>query len=147
MIKKSPLLNLYSALVKGLEKVISTIGIHELRGYGRLFSSIGLHEEIANILNIVNFFGSKELAYNFDAMKEDAVARAADYHNEEERIGKTFHLFPRIWKAIGEVASTGDYRAYREKISEQEEQNPTTIRHLTSFKRKAFIHHLSRCGY
>jgi glutamate synthase (NADPH/NADH) large chain len=34
--------NLYAALNKGLEKVISTIGIHELRGYGRLFSSIGL---------------------------------------------------------------------------------------------------------
>ena len=53
-----------------------------------------------------------------------------------ERIGKTFHLFPRIWKAIGEVASTGDYTNYREKISEQEVQNPTTIRHLTSFKRQ-----------
>ena len=53
-----------------------------------------------------------------------------------ERIGKTFHLFPRIWKAIGEVASTGDYTNYREKITEQEEQNPTTIRHLTSFKRQ-----------
>ena len=62
--------------------------------------------------------------------------RAADYHNKAERIGKTFHLFPRIWKAIGEVASTGDYTNYREKITEQEVQNPTTIRHLTSFKRQ-----------
>ena len=35
--------------------------------------AIGLHEEIADTLNIVNFFGSKELAYNFDAMKEDAI--------------------------------------------------------------------------
>ena len=42
-------------------------------------------------------------------MKEDAITRADDYHNKTERIGKTFHLFPRIWKAIGEVASTGDY--------------------------------------
>ena len=134
--KEKPILNLYSALVKGLEKVISTIGIHELRGYGRLFSAIGLHEEVADTLNIVNFLGSKELAYNFDAMKEDAVARAADFHNKAERIGKTFHLFPRIWKAIGEVASTGDYTNYRQKISEQEVQNPTTIRHLTSFKRQ-----------
>ena len=31
-----PLMNLYNAFNKGLEKVISTIGIHELRGYGRL---------------------------------------------------------------------------------------------------------------
>ncbi|PQD94732.1 glutamate synthase [Pradoshia eiseniae] len=129
-----PVANLYKALSKGLEKVISTLGIHELRGYGRLFSSIGLHEEIAEVLNIVNFFGSNELKYNFETMKEDAKQRTVDYANEKERIGKTFHLFPRIWKAIGEVASTGDYTAYGEKISEQEEQNPTTIRHLTDFK-------------
>ncbi|WP_090750230.1 glutamate synthase-related protein [Mesobacillus persicus] len=129
-----PLVNLYSALTKGLEKVISTIGIHELRGYGRLFSAIGLNEELANYLNIVNFFGSKELKYDFTLMKEDSLARVVDYQNEKERIGKTFSLFPRIWKAIGEVAATGDYSAYREKISEQEEKNPTTIRHLTGLK-------------
>ncbi|MEK5109498.1 glutamate synthase-related protein [Cytobacillus sp. FSL K6-0129] len=130
----TPLVNLYSALTKGLEKVISTIGIHELRGYGRLFSTIGLNEEIAEYLNIINFFGSGELKYNFGHMKEDALLRAEDFINEKNRIGKTFHLFPRIWKAIGEVASTGEYDAYREKISEQEAQNPTTIRHLTDFK-------------
>ena len=32
------------------------------------------------------------------------------------------------------MATTGSYNAYREKISEQEENNPTTIRHLTQFK-------------
>ena len=32
--------NLGSAMRKGIEKVISTIGIHELRGYARLFSSM-----------------------------------------------------------------------------------------------------------
>ncbi|WP_419883204.1 glutamate synthase-related protein [Peribacillus sp. B-H-3] len=127
-----PAVNLYNALTKGLEKVISTIGIHELRGYGRLFSSIGLNDEVGQHLNIVNFFGSSELQYNFDSMKEDALQRAQDYHSTEGRIGKTFHLFPRIWKSIGDVASTGDYEAYREKISEQEEANPTAIRHLTS---------------
>lgn len=130
-----PLLNLYSALTKGIEKVISTIGIHELRGYGRLFSSIGLHEEIAQILNIINFFGSKEIESNFEAMKLDALKRAEDYQSEKERVGKTFHLFPRIWKAIGEVAATGDYSAYRDKISEQETENPTTIRHLVQLKK------------
>ncbi|WP_394237931.1 glutamate synthase-related protein [Niallia oryzisoli] len=135
--KVRPVMNLYSALTKGLEKVISTIGIHELRGYGRLFSSLGLHEEMADCLNIVNFFGSKELAYDFKALKDDAIERAADFHNEKARIGKTFHLFPRIWKAIGDIAATGDYTGYREKISEQEKLNPVTIRHLTSFKTSA----------
>ncbi len=50
-------------LIKDWKKVISTIGIHELRGYGRLYSSIGLHEEIANILQITNFLGSNDLAF------------------------------------------------------------------------------------
>jgi glutamate synthase (NADPH) large chain len=131
-----PVANLYSALTKGLEKVISTIGIHELRGYGRLFSAIGLNEEVAEYLKIVNFFGSKELSFNFSLMKEDALRRAADYQNEKERVSKTFSLFPRIWKAIGEMAATGDYSVYRGKISEQEEKNPTTIRHLASLKQK-----------
>jgi glutamate synthase (NADPH) large chain len=131
---KTPLTNLYSALTKGLEKVISTIGIHELRGYGRLFSGIGLNEEVARVLNIVNFFGSNELEANFQTMKADALSRAADYYNEKERVGKTFHLFPRIWKSIGEVASTGDYSVYREKITEQELENPTTVRHLVQLK-------------
>lgn len=129
-----PVLNLYSALTKGLEKVVSTIGIHELRGYSRLFSTIGLHEEIADVLNIVNFFGSNELEYDFSALENDAFSRAEDYQNEKERVGKTFHLFPRIWKAISEVAATGDYSVYRDKITEQEQENPTTIRHLASVK-------------
>ncbi|NRD78226.1 glutamate synthase [Bacillus sp. BRMEA1] len=129
-----PLINLYSALSKGLEKVISTIGIHELRGYGRLFSSIGLHEQVANVLNIVNFFGSNEIQNDFAGMKVDALKRAEEYISENERVGKTFHLFPRIWKAIGEMASTGDYSVYRDKITEQEAENPTTIRHLIQLK-------------
>ncbi|WP_170006523.1 glutamate synthase-related protein [Bacillus fonticola] len=132
--KSEPILNLYQALVKGMEKVISTIGIHELRGYGRLFSSIGLHEEVANALRIVNFFGSEKLGYHFAKMKEDAYLREAEYYNEKERIGKSFNAFPRIWKAIGDVAKTGDYTAYRDKMTEQETKNPTTIRHLTTLK-------------
>ncbi len=129
-----PVKNLYNALTKGLEKVISTIGIHELRGYGRLFSSIGLNNDISDTLKIVNFLGSDHLSFNFDILKEDSRQRAIDYSNESERVGKTFSLLPRIWKAIGEVASTGSYDSYRDKITEHEESTPTSIRHLTKFK-------------
>ncbi|WP_419096121.1 glutamate synthase-related protein [Rossellomorea pakistanensis] len=129
-----PVLNLYSALQKGLEKVISTIGIHELRGYGRLFSSIGLNKEVSDVLSIVNFFGAENLQYNFSKMKEDAIQRAKDYHDEKQRIAKSFNLFPRIWKSIGDVAASGKYDEYREKITEQEESKPVTLRHLTALK-------------
>ncbi|HLO10992.1 MAG TPA: glutamate synthase-related protein [Pseudoneobacillus sp.] len=130
-----PLLNLFSSLTKGMEKVISTLGIHELRGYGRLFSAIGLADEVATALQIVNFFGGDELGLNFAKMEKDAMERAQDYHDEKARVGKSFHIFPRIWKAIGDIAKTGDYSVYRDKITEQEQENPTTIRHLTNFKK------------
>ncbi|WBL15934.1 glutamate synthase-related protein [Sutcliffiella sp. NC1] len=129
-----PTTNLYNALTKGLEKVISTIGIHELRGYGRLFSSIGLHDDIAKSLRIVNFLGSEQLGYNFHSLLEDAKERMQDFQNEQARPGKSFHLFPRIWKAIGDVAKSGNYNDFREKLNEQETNNPTTIRHLTDLK-------------
>jgi glutamate synthase (NADPH/NADH) large chain len=129
-----PCVNLYNAFNKGLEKVISTIGIHELRGYGRLFSAIGLHKEVADVLNIVNFLGSDTLAFNFESMKIDAVKRAEDFAAEGTRMRKTFHIFPRIWKVIGDVAKGNAYDDYREKLGSLEEKTPIAIRHLADFK-------------
>lgn len=132
---EEPAAKLYSALNKGLEKIISTIGIHELRGYGRLFSAIGLNEEIADYLNIVNFLGSKDLQFNFEYMKKDSIERKEDFTNEKARAGKSFHIFPRIWKSLGDLASGKiGYDAFREKLTEQEQKNPITIRHLTELK-------------
>ncbi|CDN33919.1 glutamate synthase-related protein [Bacillus thuringiensis] len=136
---KTPITNLYNALNKGLEKVISTIGIHELRGYGRLYSSIGLHEEIANILQITNFFGSNDLAFSLESLVEDAKMRADDYNNPKIRMRKSFHIFPRIWKAIGDVAKGNSYDDYRDKLSELEENNPIAIRHLVQTKQTKHV--------
>ncbi|HEQ3526788.1 TPA: glutamate synthase [Bacillus cereus] len=136
---KIPITNLYNALNKGLEKVISTIGIHELRGYGRLYSSIGLHEEIANILQITNFFGSNDLAFSLESLTEDAKIRAKDYNNPKIRMRKSFHIFPRIWKAIGDVAKGNSYDDYRDKLSELEENNPIAIRHLVQTKQTKHV--------
>ncbi|MBM6616443.1 glutamate synthase-related protein [Bacillus suaedaesalsae] len=133
----APIQNLFESLNKGLEKVISTLGIHELRGYGRLFSSIGLNEEVATALRIVNFLGSESLSFNFDYLKQDALERLEDFANDSIRPGKTFHIFPRVWKAIGDVAKTGSYDEYRKKMNEQEDATPITIRHLTNFKQSA----------
>ncbi|MCP8970966.1 glutamate synthase-related protein [Ectobacillus ponti] len=129
-----PCVNLYQALNKGLEKVISTIGIHELRGYGRLFSAIGLHQEVADVLNVVNFLGSEKVAFGFEAMKQDALQRLADYSKDGIRMRKTFHIFPRVWKAIGDVAKGNGYDDYREKLNEVEAKTPISIRHLADFR-------------
>lgn len=126
--------NLYSALNKGLEKVISTIGIHELRGYGRLFSSIGLRQELASALSIINFCGSAESGLSFADLEADSIQRSRDYASETAREAKTFHIFPRLWKLIGQVAA-GDipYADYAQKLEENERENPIAIRHTTDF--------------
>lgn len=126
--------NLYSALSKGIEKVTSTIGIHELRGYGRLFSSIGLHKEVADVLSIVNFCGSEQAGTSFAKLEADSRQRALDYADEKSRESKTFHIFPRLWKLIGQIAA-GEipYADYALKLEETEKENPVAIRHLTDF--------------
>ncbi|MFT9848696.1 glutamate synthase-related protein [Aneurinibacillus sp. REN35] len=125
---------LFNALTKGLEKVISTIGIHELRGYARLFSSIGLRQEVADVLDIVNFCGSNQAGVSFAALEADSRKRYEDFNDEKARPAKIFHMWPRIWKSIGEVAAGSlPYADFAEKLREQEQQNPLSIRHLADF--------------
>ena len=54
--------NMCSALRKGIEKVISTLGIHEVRGYSRLFSAIGLKPELVEIFGTPGYYGSARRA-------------------------------------------------------------------------------------
>jgi len=126
--------NLYSALTKGLEKVTSTIGIHELRGYGKLFSAIGLRRDVAEALGVINFCGSDKAGLSFEDMEQDSIRRSRDFHAEAARESRTFHLFPRIWKAIGQLAA-GDipYSDYDLKLMEIERENPIAIRHVADF--------------
>ncbi|HEX9840334.1 MAG TPA: glutamate synthase central domain-containing protein, partial [Anaerolineales bacterium] len=54
------LINTLKALCSGIEKCTSTMGIHESRGYGRLFASIGLSSSIALALGASNYAGSEQ---------------------------------------------------------------------------------------
>src|SRR4029078_13516817 len=67
--------NLCSALSKGIEKVISTIGIHEVRGYARQFSSIGLKPELAEIFQTQAFAASEKAGTGFAQLDSDAAER------------------------------------------------------------------------
>ncbi len=122
---------LFDILNKGLEKIISTLGIHELRGYSRLFSSIGLNEEISEQLNITNFLGNNELIYDFKEMKKDSLKRVRDFNDEKNSLERVFHLYPSLWKSIGALAKgLSDYSVYRKKLREIEINQPLSIRHL-----------------
>ncbi|WP_223192703.1 glutamate synthase-related protein [Paenibacillus sedimenti] len=124
----------YAALTKGLEKVISTIGTHELRGYTRFFSSIGFHPEVAEVLDIVNYLGSEKAGTGFAQLEAEAEARYADYSNPKAKAAKNFRFFQRMWKALGDAASgAAPYSDYRDKLREEEQKNPISIRHIAGF--------------
>lgn len=124
----------FAALAKGLEKVISTIGTHELRGYTRFFSSIGLKPEVAEVLDIVNYLGSEKAGTGFAKLEADAEARYSDFSNPKAKAARNFHFFQRMWKALNEAAAgTAPYSDYRDKLREEEKKNPISIRHIADF--------------
>ncbi|MFK7692809.1 glutamate synthase-related protein [Paenibacillus sp. HJGM_3] len=128
-------------LAKGLEKVISTIGTHELRGYTRFFSSIGLKPELAEVLDIVNYLGSESAGTGFAELEQDANARYADYANPKAKAAKNFRFFQRMWKALGDAASgEAPYSQYMDKLREEEKRNPISIRHVADFNYAKALH-------
>ena len=132
--------NLYTALCKGVEKVISTLGIHEIRGYERLFSAIGVDDQVASILGIANFCGAQGVGYGLAQMELEAVARKEIYQTPEDKKPprqRNFQLYPRIWKAAGQVGQgTAEYDEYHGKLAAFETENPINLKHLLRLKTK-----------
>jgi len=134
--REKALSNLLSVLNAGLEKVISTMGTHEIGGYGRYFASVGLSEEVARIFEVPNFCGSKERGLSFDDMTRDSRERRGVARSRKPRPVETqFRIYPRIWKMVGAVAKMEEnYAELSRLIRRFEEENPQAIRHLTDFR-------------
>lgn len=128
--------NLYTALQKGMEKVISTLGIHELRGYDRLFSSIGLKPELIPVLETPNFCGSERAGLGWAELEQDARERYAVAAGEAPaRPVRQYNYYPRIWKAAGDAAQgVKPYQQFTEKLQEMERTNPISLRHVMDVK-------------
>jgi glutamate synthase (NADPH/NADH) large chain len=134
---ESDVSNLCSALKKGIEKVISTIGIHEVRGYARQFSSIGVKPELAEIFQTEAFASSERGGTGFDQLDEDANARARALSGDDEaaKPAKTFRFYPKVYKAaIATANGTGTYEEYSEKVRDLERENPISMRHIIGLK-------------
>lgn len=126
--------NLYKALNKGIEKVLSTLGIHEVRGYERLFGAIGLSEEVSQYLAIPTFCASEEAGLTLSKMQVMSDMRHDWYQAEDKRSVrpiKLFQLYPRIWKSAGGVAQ-GDitYDEFVSKLNAFETDHPLSLRHV-----------------
>jgi glutamate synthase (NADPH) large chain len=128
--------NLCAALKKGIEKVISTIGIHEVRGYARQFSSIGVRPELAEIFQTEAFAASETRGVGFDSLDEGSNERARVLAGEvDAKPAKTFRFYPKVYKAAVATANgSGTYEEYSEKVRDLERQSPISMRHIMGLK-------------
>jgi glutamate synthase (NADPH) large chain len=128
--------NLCAALAKGMEKVISTIGIHEVRGYARQFSSIGVRPELAEIFQTEAFAASEKAGIGFAGLDESSNERARILSGDEgAKPAKTFRFYPKVYKAaIATANGSGSYEEYSEKVRDLEAQSPISMRHIMGLK-------------
>ncbi|WP_324716904.1 glutamate synthase-related protein [Carboxydochorda subterranea] len=130
--------HLLSALHKGMEKVISTLGIHEIRGYARLFSCIGLKPELAVLLEVEAYAASDGAGVGFQELEQSTERRRALATGEggsEPRLVRPFHYWPRIWKALAQAAEGAiPYAAAARQMEELERAHPVALRHLLALR-------------
>lgn len=123
--------NLLEALKKGIEKVISTMGIHELRGYGRIFSAVGLKPELAHAFGLRTFLASDQAGYGLTELEHTLLERVSFLSAEKVLPAKDFRFNPRIYKAALEVAAgQAPYANYQEKVRALENESPVAARQL-----------------
>jgi glutamate synthase (NADPH/NADH) large chain len=128
--------NLCAALSKGIEKVISTIGIHEVRGYARQFSSIGLKPELAEIFQSEHYAASDVGGAGFAQLDSDSDERHLILKGDEDaKPAKTFRFYPKVYKAaIAAANGSATFEEYSEKVRELEKQSPISMRHIMGLR-------------
>jgi len=126
--------HLIATLNRGLEQVTSTMGIHELRGYGKVFGAIGLSDDVAGLLGIKNYCGSGERGLTWERLEEDSRRRFAVVTAKGQRLGRTYHILPRMWKPASRIA-LGDPHASAlfRRMEEVARGRPVALRHLLAF--------------
>ena len=128
--------NLCAALRKGIEKVISTIGIHEVRGYARQFSAIGVKPELAEIFQCETYAASQRGGVGFADLDCDTDERFKTLTGDAPvKPAKTFRFYPKVYKAaIAAANGTSDYDAYSEKVRGLEAESPISMRHIMGLR-------------
>lgn len=128
--------NLLGVLSRGLEKVISTMGTHEIGGYGKYFASIGLSSHLAAIFETPNFCGSGSGGLTLELLEAENKSRSSVARSRDQQpVPVQFRLYPRIWKMVGQVAKMEESYADLSRLIQQlEAENPTAIRHLVDLR-------------
>ncbi|MDY0189247.1 MAG: glutamate synthase-related protein [Desulfuromonas sp.] len=128
--------NLLNVLTCGIQKVMSTMGTHEIGGYGKYFATIGLSPELVDIFETPNFCGSTTQGLTFARLEEKSRQRTSVVRSKtKQAVPVQFRLYPQIWKKVAAVAKMDEsYNELSRLIREYEIEHPLAIRHLLDFK-------------
>ena len=127
--------NCVNTLHSGLEKVISTMGIHELDGYGRLFSSIGLANDLASHFGVKNHCGGSAGLSLADLDRESKLRAYELKDSNTSSLSRDHRSGPNLWRLIGRVGRLeADYKEYSERFGAIENKIPTALRHLMEIR-------------
>ncbi len=123
-----------SGLTKGVEKVMSTMGIHELRGYGQVFSALGLAQDLLDEVGARGFWGEAQ-GYGLAGLEKTLKARLEKCAANGEAMDRDQRFNPRVFKAAFSLAngeiSGEDYSA---RIRALEQEMPLSARQLLEFR-------------
>ncbi len=142
--RRKRLRNCVAALDVGVEKVISTMGIHELDGYGRLFAAVGLAPDVESYFGVVNYCGSELAGLSLARLDAEArerlkVASGAEAEAAPKKrppmLQGEFREQPSIWNVVGRV-SRGEqpYENFAARLREIEETKPVALRQLLDIR-------------
>ena len=123
------------ALGVGLQKVTSTMGIHELRGYGRIFSSIGLSTSLAEIMGMVNYAGGVRRGLSWDSLDDGIGTRRQEANDGNDKLPREKHFYPAAGKHLRRIVQhQANSENSLEEIRTLEHRQPVAIRHIIGFK-------------
>ena len=116
--------------------MLSTLGIHELRGYARLMSAIGVQPELLEIIGMPGFVASEGRGLGFDGLEELAELGQRIRAGEESHAKvKLPRMYPKVWKALSRVAnSERGYAEYAETLEQLERDQPVALRHAVGLQ-------------
>ncbi len=131
------LTRLMENIVSGLVKITSTMGCHELRGYTRVCSSIGLAPSVAEIFGTPNYFGSEDAGLTWERLDEESMRRGAELRGEASDLRMPFQnrLYPKFWKTAYAYARQevgyGDVKKLYQTLATEV---PVALRHIVGIK-------------
>ncbi len=131
--------NTMQVLQAGMEKIMSTMGIHELCGYGRIFSSVGLSRRLAEQMQVANFCESENTGIGLGFLESQdsrRLQRARDFSEQElysepsrnQKVGRVLRKVAQGRTGYAEMAAS---------LEGIDREMPTGMRHLLSLREAA----------